>query len=75
MKSRKGKRSRFTWLQRLVFGFLGVCVIGSGVATLLTGKLYFHNLPEHPLGWVFAPFAFVIGPLLILLAIRLGRPE
>jgi hypothetical protein len=55
--------------QRLGIGFIGLMIIATGALTLVQGKLHYFN------AWglaVFAPFAFVVGILTIVIAIRFG---
>lgn len=52
---------------RLFLGFAGLFIIGLGVMTLLEGKLHYQNY-WHAL--VFAPFALVVGALVLFVAIK-----
>jgi len=60
-------------LQRSLFVAIGATLVIGGIAALLTGKTWFHAMPGSPFGWVFAPFSLIIGSLLVLLALRLGK--
>jgi hypothetical protein len=75
MNQRRSKPVRFTRFQRLVLASIGAAMIAGGVATLFSGGLLFHFAVGHPLGWIFAPFALIVGALFILFAIRLGKQE
>jgi len=71
--SRRRSKPRFTRSQQGVIAFLGVVVIAGGVGALLAGNLFFHTTPGSPFGWVFAPFALIVGVVVIAFAISLGR--
>jgi hypothetical protein len=56
--------------QQIVLGFLGLMVLGSGLFTLLGGMLHYSNVWG---GMMFAPFALLIGILVVVVAIKMGE--
>jgi hypothetical protein len=51
---------------RLAFGFVGVLAVGLGLLALLSGHLHYANWWGGP---VFAPFAILVGLILLGIAI------
>jgi hypothetical protein len=47
--------------------------MAGGIGALLAGSLFFHTQPGSPIGWVFAPFALLVGGVIIAFAISLGK--
>jgi hypothetical protein len=72
MKRRDTKWRGLKPLQRLGIGFIGLVISGTGIATLLQGRLHFQDYRGLV---VFAPFSLVVGALVIVMAIRLGKRE
>ena len=56
--------------QQVVLGFVGLMILGWGVLTLLGGALHYSNVWG---GMMFAPFALLIGILVVLVAIKMGE--
>jgi hypothetical protein len=54
--------------QQVILGFLGLMVLDWGVLTLLGGRLHYSNVWG---GMMFAPFALLIGILVIVVAIKM----
>jgi hypothetical protein len=52
--------------------FLGLVFMATGMLTLLQGKLHYSNYWGAP---VFAPFAILIGILLVVFAFRSGKGQ
>jgi hypothetical protein len=73
MNQRKRERPFATPMQRLAIGVFGLATIFCGFGALLMGRIYFHTIPGSSLGWVFAPFALVVGTLVLVFAIKLKR--
>jgi hypothetical protein len=57
-------------VQQVVLGLLGLMVLGWGVLTLFGGRLHYSNVWG---GMMFAPFALLIGILVIVMAIKTGE--
>jgi hypothetical protein len=57
----------WTLKQRSAFIFVGLLIMGWGIVTLLQGKLHYQNYWHAP---VFAPFAVLIGVLMVFAAIK-----
>lgn len=53
-----------------MLGFIGVMILGWGVLTLLGGKLHYSNVWG---GMMFAPYALVVGILVMFVAIKMGE--
>jgi hypothetical protein len=69
---RRYPKPTLTIFQRFVFVTFGAVLAAGGAASLLAGKILFHASQEN-FGWIFAPFAVVLGVLMIFLALRLGK--
>jgi len=55
--------------QRIGIAIVGLMIIDTGALTLARGQLHYANYWG---GAVFAPFAFLIGGLVILMAVKIG---
>jgi len=72
MRNRDPKLARWKPIQRYSFAFLGLMLIGMGVLNLLAGRLHYGNYRGAP---VFAPFAILIGSLVLIGAFRYRKEE
>jgi hypothetical protein len=70
MNRSNAKPQRWTLRERAFLGFAGVLAMALGVVTLLQGKLHYQNYWH---GAVFAPFAVLVGSLILFVAIKGGR--
>jgi hypothetical protein len=70
MKRLERERRRRRLRAAILFGIVGLIITNLGVLTLLRGRLHYQNYWG---GWVFAPFALVVGVLTISYAIRLRK--
>jgi hypothetical protein len=70
MRVSKTKSREWTLKERTFVGFAGALVMGLGVVTLLQGRLHYQNWWHAP---VFAPFAVIVGALIVFVAIKDGR--
>jgi hypothetical protein len=55
---------------RIGLAIAGLMVLNSGILALLRGKLHYQNFSR---AWVFSPYGILIGALVILMVIRLGK--
>jgi membrane protein implicated in regulation of membrane protease activity len=55
---------------RIIFGLAGIMILWFGIATITAGKLHYPNWWG---GAVFAPFAIIVGTIMVIAAIR-GKP-
>jgi hypothetical protein len=70
MKRSNAKLQRWALKEGAFFGFAGALVMALGVVTLLQGELHYQNYWH---GSVFAPFAVVVGALILFVAMKGGR--
>jgi hypothetical protein len=70
MKRSNAKPLPGTLRERAFLGFAGALVMALGVVTLLQGRLHYQNYWH---GAVFAPFAVLVGSLILFVAIKGGR--
>lgn len=70
MTRRKSEPIVFSLRMRIFFGVVGLLLLSDGLRNLLKGNLEY---PNHYGAAVFAPFAVVIGLLMIIVAILNGR--
>ena len=75
MNRRKSERPFATPAQRFIIGVFGLATLFCGVGTLFMGQTYLQTIPGSSIGWRFAPFAVVLGTMLIVFAIKLSRPR
>jgi hypothetical protein len=70
MRSRKTERWQFSTRDRAALGVAGLTILLLGLGTLLRGHLEY---PNYWGGAVFAPFAILVGLLVIVVAVVQGR--
>ena len=58
--------------ERFALGFSGILVAALGVVTLALGKLHYDNYRG---GAVFAPFAILLGALILFVAVKMGKQQ
>lgn len=69
---RNHPRPQLTKFQQFVFVTIGAVVAVGGAASVFAGKIFFHASQEN-FGWVFAPFAVILGAVMILLALKVSK--
>lgn len=67
------QKPEVTNLQRSALASVGAALVIGGTATFAAGQLYFHGNQESLIGWVFAPFAVVVGILTMIVAVKMGK--
>jgi hypothetical protein len=72
VKRRDTKRRGLKPLQRLGIGTIGLMISGTGIVTLLQGRLHFQDYRGLV---VFAPFSLMVGALFIAMAVKLGKRQ
>ena len=70
MKPRKRERQSFDWKMRVFFGVVALMLLSLGVGSLLRKQLVYRNFWDGP---VFAPYAILLGVLVMAVAIFQGR--
>jgi hypothetical protein len=70
MKRHKRERQSFNWKTRAFFGVLALILLSLGVGSLLRKQLVYRNFWDGP---VFAPYAILLGVLVMAVAIFQGR--
>ena len=70
MNAKKRERLRATPQQRVGFAIVGVLLMLPGIAALIAGNLFYTDYRNL---LVFAPFALLIGLVMIVFALRVGK--
>ena len=69
MKPRDRRWRGLKPFQRIGVGFIGLTIIATGALALAQGKLHYENAEGLA---VFAPFAFIVGALVMVMVFRSG---
>jgi hypothetical protein len=70
MSKRKGEPLRATPAQRVGVVIVGVLLMLPGITALVAGSLFY---TDHRNLLVFAPFSLLIGVVMIIFALRVGK--
>jgi hypothetical protein len=69
MKPRDRRWRGLKPFERIGIGFIGLMIVATGALALAQGKLHYENAEGLT---VFAPFAFVVGVLVMVVVVRSG---
>ncbi len=72
MRNRDTRLAQWKAIQRYSFALVGLMLIGMGALNLLAGRLHYRNYWGAP---VFAPFAILIGTLVLIGAFSYRKEE